>query len=177
MAYHRLIPRMTLAALLAAGPLTPAVAQDRAMLEFLLVELADPTNSKVLRAAAAACMLGDGQVDAIAAPLVAAGWTRSDDDEMGMVALYPATGSVGVSLYDEGRICDVASEAWGTDIALTAVQIMSAASGLSPEPMDGECMAFRLTPTFTVDITSTGQDPVCQSDTTSSLRFTYAGAN
>jgi hypothetical protein len=170
---------MMRAALFLLALATPAAAQDRAMLEFLLRDLDAPAEQKVLRAAAAACILGDGQVDAIAAPFTDAGWTRDDDTEMGIVALYPQGGNVGVTLYDDGRICDVSSEAWGTDTAIGALQIMAGTAGLTLENVDTgtECITLRVTPAVTVDITSTGQDPTCFSESTSTLRFTFAGAN
>lgn len=166
-------------ALLMALSAAPAIAQDRMMLEFALRDLKKPTETPVLRAAAAACLLGDGQTEAIAAPLVAAGWSRQDDDEMGMVTLYPEGGSVGVNLYDGGRICEVASEVWGTENGLAAIQILSGIAGLRLDSIDSadNCIALQLTDTTSVTLTSTGQDPVCQSETTSSLRFTYVGAN
>jgi hypothetical protein len=170
---------MIRAALLMALLATPAAAEDRAMLGFALGDLEKPTETPVLRAAAAACILGDGQAEAIAAPLVEAGWTRQDDDEMGVVTLYPSGGSVGVNLYDGGLICEVASEVWGTETGLSAVQILSASAGLRLDSLQSEdgCMAMQLTDQISVTLTSTGQDPVCFSQTTSSLRFTYANAN
>lgn len=165
-------------ALLLACLAAPAAAQDRAMLEHLLRDLDDATDPKALRAATAACILGEGNADAIAAYFTEAGWTRSDDTEMGMTSLSAPAGSVGVSLYDDGRICDVASEGWGTDTALGALQIASGVAGLGLETLpDSECTALRLTPSVTVEVTSTGQDPVCFSENTSALRFTYAAAN
>lgn len=160
-----------LSALLALS--APVGAQDRMMLEFQLRELKDPANQTVLRGAAAACILGLGDVEAIAAPLVAAGWERMDDAEMGMTSLTPPTEGAYVSLYDEGRICDVSSEIWGTDVALASVQILSGIAGLGMDSIDrGDgCISLALTPNASVTVTSSGNDPVCMSETTSTLRF------
>jgi hypothetical protein len=155
----------------------PAVAEDRAMLESQLSGLKKPEEQKVLRAASAACLLGLGDVEAIAAPFVAAGWERMDDAEMGMTSLTPPAGEAYVSLYDDGRICDVASEVWGSDTALGAVQILSGIAGLSLDSIDRAdgCISMALTPAASVTVTSSGNDPVCWSETTSTLRFEATG--
>lgn len=166
-----------LCTLFALALAAPAVAEDRAMLETQLRGLKKPEDQKVLRAASAACLLGLGDVEAIAAPFIAAGWERMDDAEMGMTSLTPPAGNAYVSLYDDGRICDVSSEVWGTDTALGAVQVLSGVAGLSLDSIDRAdgCISMGLTPGATVTVTSSGNDPVCQSETTSTLRFEAAG--
>lgn len=170
---RRLLALLTVLALAA-----PAGAEDRAMLETQLRGLKKPDDQKVLRAASAACLLGLGDVEAIAAPFVKYGWDRQDDSEMGVTSIVPPSGDmVYVMIYDEGRICDVSSEVLGTDTALSAVQILSCVGGLSLnsiERADG-CISMALTPTASVTVTSSGQDPVCQSETTSTLRFEAVG--
>ena len=167
------------AALLAALALaTPAVAQNREILEALMYQLKKPENPDVMRVAASACLLGLGDVEAIAAPFVKYGWDRQDDSEMGVTSIMPPSGDmVYVMIYDEGRICDVSSEVLGTDTALGAVQILSGVGGLSLDSIeraDG-CISMALTPTASVTVTSSGNDPVCQSETTSTLRFEAVG--
>lgn len=167
------------AALLAVLALAaPAVAEDRAMLESQLRGLKAPEQMKVLSAASAACLLGLGDPEAISAPFVAAGWERMDDAEMGVTSLTPPVGEAYVMLYDEGRICDVSSEVWGTDIAYGSVQILSGIAGLSLDMVTREdgCNSMALTPGAVVTVTSSGNDPVCQSETTSTLRYELADA-
>ena len=168
------------AALLALLALAaPAAAQNREVLEALMYQLKKPENPEVLRVASAARLLGLGDVEAIAAPFVKYGWARQDDADMAMTTLMPPAGDmVYVSIYDDGRICDVASEVWGTDIALPTMQILTAVAGLTATAIDQAdgCTSMALTPTAQVTITSSGNDPVCQSPTTSTLRFELRGA-
>lgn len=164
----------TFAGLLVASLAAPATAEDRTMLETQLRGLKKPEDQKVLRAASAACLLGLGDVEAIAAPFVEKGWARMDDAEMVVTSLTPPAGDmVYVTLYDEGRICDVSSEVWGTDTALSTVQILSGVAGLSMDSIENPdgCISMALTPAASVTITSSGNDPVCMSETTSTLRF------
>ncbi len=170
---------MIRAAALIACLATPAMAQDAAMLNHFAGSLNKPTETKVLSAAAAACLLGNGKTEDIAARFTDAGWTREDDTEMGVTSLTPAEGNVYVSLYNDGKICDVASEAWGTEKAISALQVVAGGSGLSLNSVDNpsECDTYALSDTITVEITSSGNDPVCYSDTTSTLRFTFADAS
>jgi len=151
------------------------------MLQYLLRDLKSPDSSAVLQAAMSACILGNGQPDAIAAPFLAEGWTREDDSDAGTVMLVPPTDDeeVLVTLYDGGLICDITSEVWGTDVALAAIQIGAGIAGLRLDSIDSAdgCINVRLTDTVTAGITSSGQDPVCISEETSSIRLTYAGAN
>ena len=166
--------RRAVALLVLVSFAAPALAEDRSMLETQLRGLETPEEQTVLRAASAGCVLGLGDVEAIAAPFVATGWSRMDDDEMGMTSLTPPSGeTVYVSVYDEGRICDVSSEVWGTDAALGEVQILSGIAGMSLDPIDraDDCLSMTLTAAVNVTITSSGNDPVCQSETTSALRF------
>ena len=159
-------------ALLLALPV-PAVAQDTMMLEFALGDLDDATDSTVLRAAGAACILGNGEAEATAALFTAAGWSRGDDTEMGIVTLTPPGGNVTVTLYDDGRICDVSSEVWGFATAIGSLQILAGMSNLRLDAdQSQECTVLTLTDTMTASITSTGQDPVCASETNSSTRYT-----
>jgi hypothetical protein len=158
-------------ALLVAVPV-PAFAQDLMMLEFALGDLDDGTDSTVLRAAGAACILGAGDAEATATLFTNAGWSRVDETEMGIVTLSPPAGDVAVTLYEEGRICEVASEIWGFATAIGSLQILSGIAGLSMDiDYDQECTAIRLTDTVTATVTSTGQDPVCESEINSSIRY------
>ena len=96
---------------------------------------------------------------------------------MGVTALTPSAGDAYVMLYDEGRICDVTSEVLGTQTALDAVQVLSGIAGLTLDDIDQAdgCTALALSPTARVTITSSGNDPVCTSDSTSALRYELIG--
>jgi hypothetical protein len=159
-------------ALLLALPI-PAFAQDTMMLEFSLNDLDDATNSTVLRAAGAACILGAGDAEVTATYFTNAGWSRSDETDMGIVTLSPPAGDAIVTLYEGGRICEVASEVWGFATAMGSLQILSSMAALGTDfDYDQECTTILLTDTVTATITSTGQDPICMSETNSSIRYT-----
>jgi hypothetical protein len=163
----------TLSLLIALAVPLPAFAQDTMMLEFALRDLDDATDPTVLRAAGAACILGAGDAETTAALFTDAGWSRNDETEMGIVTLAPPVGDALVTLYDDGRICEVTSEIWVFETAIGALQILSATAGLGLDTdNDKECMTLLLTDTVTATITSTGQDPVCSSETNSSVRYT-----
>ena len=117
--------------------------------------------------------------DNIAVRFAEAGWTREDDTEMGVTALTPSQGGVYVTLYDGGKICDVSSEIWGTEKAIGALQVIAGGSGMTLKSVDNPstCSTYALSHSLTAEITSSGNDPVCYSDTTSTLRFTFADAS
>ena len=155
---------------------TPLAAQDTTMLISLAAGLTDQSGTKLMSAAAAACILGGGDGDTAAKIFTDAGWTRSDDAEMGETALYKDGADVGVTLYEGGVICDVASEKIATDGAISALQIMAGSTGLSLRSIDTPdgCQSYQLTDTASVVISSTGQDPSCEASPTSALRFTFS---
>lgn len=157
---------------------TPAFAQSKGMMTSMVKRLDSATGEKAMRAASAACVLGNGDPEATATLFTSKGWTRSDDAEMGSVSLAPADGALWVTLYDQGRICDVTSETIGTKDALSVFQALAGTANFPVVTLNlpSGCPAFDVAPGAFVEITSSGNDPVCQSDTTSTLRFTFADA-
>lgn len=152
----------------------PAFAQDAAMLQHMTGDLDKGDTPKTLRAAYAACMLGAGDLEATAGIFTDAGWAREDDPEMGLTSLAPPGAEPAILMASDGSFCDVATETLGTDTALSTLQILSGVAGVAPESVDVPtgCLAFRLGSTL-AEISSTGNDPVCQSETTSAVRFTF----
>jgi hypothetical protein len=157
---------------------TPVCAQSTGMMTSMVKRLDSATGSKLMRASAAACVLGNGDAEATATLFTSKGWTQSNDAEMGIVSLTPADASLSVTLYDQGRICDVTSETIGTKDALSAFQTLAGTANFPVVILNlpSGCPAFGVAPGASVEITSSGNDPVCQSDTTSTLRFTFADA-
>lgn len=156
----------------AAFGAVPVLAQDAQMLGMQLRQL---KSDSVLQGAYAACILGGGSVDTAVALFTDAGWTRTDEPEMGITELRSARTEVIVTLYDEGRICSVVSEEMGTEraggaliptIALADWQVVSADSA------DG-CDAYDLGGIAIASVTSSGQDPVCYAENSSDVRFTF----
>ncbi|RUS60218.1 hypothetical protein EGN72_10520 [Pseudorhodobacter sp. E13] len=160
--------------LLSALMVSPAVAQDEQMMGLQLRQLTAEGNTVVL-GAYAACILGKGDVEATAALFTQAGWTRTDDSEMGVTELAGSNGVVAVTLYDGGRICSVTSEVLGTASTESSLVATLALAGWPITPTEGEggCAAYVMPELGIASLTSSGQDPVCQSDSSSDARFTF----
>jgi hypothetical protein len=159
-----------LALLLAA----PASAQEWATVEFIARDLADSDPIKAYRAAAAACLAGRGDPAATAALFTDAGWTLTKDSEPGLDAFDSADPNLYVLASADGSFCAAYSEALGTDSAVGNVMTIAGAAGLALDPaQDSDCTILRLAPEVTAEITSSGNDPVCFDETTSSVRFIF----
>ncbi len=156
----------------------PAFAQDQAMLRMGLPNLAKPDSTKILGAAYSACLIGNGDVETTAALFTDAGWTRTDDDEMGVTSLSlpGAEDRIFVDLYDNGSICSVSSETLGSDLADGNLITTLGAASYSFDPLDTPdgCTAYTLNTGVVVTQTSSGQDPVCYSEDTSDTRFIFS---
>ncbi len=165
---------MLRALLLSVTLVSPAFAQDAQTLGALLPQLSAEGDS-VLQGAYAACILGGGDVDATAGYFTQAGWTRTDDSEMGITELAGVNGGAYVTLYDDGRICSVTSEVLGTPIAEATLATAIALAGWPISPTEGEdgCAAFLMPEIGIATLTSSGQDPVCQSEGSSDVRFIF----
>jgi hypothetical protein len=78
-----------------------------------------------------------------------------------------------VTIAADGSFCEVASEQDGTGYAMAqAMAVSLMAGGANPTTGPDDCTLFEL-PAAKMTLTSTGQDPVCNSDTTSALRVTF----
>lgn len=148
------------------------------MLNFLMRGLDDKTGTKLMTAAAAVCVANAGDGAAVAAKFADDGWTVSTDSEMGETSAVRDGADVYVMLYQDGAICDVISDSLNTGDAIGAMQILAGTAGLTLASTDGAigCDAYQLAPGITVEITSAGQDPICFSETDSTLRFTFGDA-
>jgi hypothetical protein len=144
---------------------SPALAQD-----------ADPNNQLV--EGYLACMSGAGQTDLTQAMLVdALLWTRSDDGEDGLIYFYPGAGEqTFVYMAEDGSFCHVESTTVGSATASELV----ATSLAPPEGAafeyatdDMGCARLDFATGVTATITSGGNDPVCDSETDSGVRFDF----
>lgn len=160
-----------LALLLSAAP---AVADDM-VLSIMGRKLDQPAAEGGHVSAVVACWRGAGDADLTAALFAEGGWTADHDTEMGLIFLASPAGDLAATLADDGSFCEVASERRGTSQASQVLVPMLAAAGLSLQSGNGPsgCQAFMPKPGVTVEITSTGQDPVCASDTTSAIRMNF----
>jgi hypothetical protein len=156
-------------ALLAAFS-TTAAAQS---LDALLVGLAAAEGENVQLAALAACLQGGGDAEVTAGLFTGAGWTREDDDEMGMTYLGAPSAPLGATLAIDGGYCEVASGSIGTPTANATVSRMAIEGQMMMGMAEGtDCPGFTLGDAVVV-VTSTGQDPTCNSDTDSVIRVSF----
>jgi hypothetical protein len=155
---------------------TPVAAQDMSILQAQLGDLDRQKDSQAMAPLLAACLLGNGDAQAMAAPFDAAGWTRFDDPEMGMISQIPPWGDPYVTILDNGAICDVTSETMGLMKADQNLIPLLAAAGFTVVRTDvpSGCVAYYLGGGITAEMTSSGNDPACQSDDTSNIRLTFS---
>jgi hypothetical protein len=155
---------------------TPAIAQDWAMVEFLASDLDDENPAQAFGAAIAACMLGQGDAEKTAALFTDAGWTLTADSEAGLNQIASAHASLSVLAGTDGSFCAVESLETGTDVAasllLQAVNFMGLGTSVAPGP--GACTSLQVTPAISAEVTSAGQDPVCDDAANSAVRFVFA---
>lgn len=163
---HLRIRSLILAALLA----TPAVAQN---LDALMAALPTAEGQDGQLAALAACITGKGDPEATAAIFTAAGWTRNDDTEMGVIDLLSPTPGISATLFADGGSCEVASGSIGTPTANGTVSKLAIQGQIMMGIAEGyDCGGMTLGDAV-VEITSTGQDPTCASETDSVIRVIF----
>ncbi|MFN4203954.1 MAG: hypothetical protein ACK4GM_12920 [Tabrizicola sp.] len=166
---------MIRATLLALSLSTPALAQDYGVVNFMARDLADSDPIKAYRSAVAACLVGKGDPAATTARFTEAGWTVTEDAEMGLTQIASPDPGLYVLTASDGSFCAAYSETLGTDEGIANVQIVAGAGGFSLASLDNPmgCIAFQLAPGVQGEITSSGNDPVCTDAATSSVRFTF----
>jgi hypothetical protein len=159
-------------ALPALALLATAAQADTAMLN-AMASMINAGDGGGLSSAYAACVAGMGDPEATAAYWTDEGWTRTDETEMGLIFLSSPGAHWTVTIAADGSFCEVASEQDSTGYALAqAMAVTMMAGGQNPTTNDEGCAVFAL-PGAKMTLTSTGQDPVCHSDTSSALRVTF----
>lgn len=168
---------MRLAAALCVLLAAPALAQDWSTVEFMARDLKKDDAIRAYRGAVAACLAGQGDVEKTAAFFVDAGWTRTDEAEMGTIDYAGPDDSLYVLQAADGSFCAAYSETQGTDSAIGNLQIIGGGAGLTLESLDmpDGCIALALGGGIQAEVTSSGNDPTCSSATSSSVRFIFAG--
>jgi hypothetical protein len=154
---------------------TPVAAQDMTILQSRLADLGSEQDKSTTVPLLAACLVGNGDAEATAALFTEAGWTRTDDADMGLVSLTPPWGDPYVTLYEGGRICDVTSERMGLMRADQNLVPLLTAAGykIGRTDVPSGCIAYDLGTGVTAEMTSSGNDPQCRSDSTSNVRLTF----
>ena len=161
-------------ALLAICLAAPAMAQEWSTVEFMARDLDDSDPIKAYRSAAAACLAGQGDAAKTAALFTEAGWTATEDTDMGLTQIASPDPALYVLIATDGSFCAAYSEALGTDSAVGNVMTISGAAGFTLDTTsDTDCMTVTLAAGITAEVTSSGNDPVCNDAATSSVRFTF----
>jgi hypothetical protein len=163
---------LALAACLFAAP---AVAQDWFMVEVMTADLGDESPDKVYSAAIAACAFGQGDAAKTAALFTDKGWALTEQPDMGVNEIASPHDSVYVLAASDGSFCAAYSEAIGTEVAAAQLMLIVASMGLgtSVGPGTSDCTSLQITPLIGAEVTSSGNDPVCEDAATSSVRFTF----
>lgn len=166
---------MIRAAALALALAVPAGAQDLSGLAVLMDGPETPEQG--LAAAYAACLAGDGETEPTAEHFARMGWMRQDQPDMGTVEFWSDDPNFWAMVWDgEGGFCMVSDETIGTETARNTLEGVSAAAGygLTPTQPDSMCPLFELKPGLVAELTSSGQDPVCDDPMNSAVRFTWS---
>lgn len=170
-----MIRATTLALVVTLPVAAPAMALDLFMAEATLGALSDSDPSRAYGAALAACLVGQGDAARTAALFTDAGWTLTADDEMGLNQIASTHDALYVLAASDGNFCAVYAEDTGTDVAAAQMMLLVAGTGLgtSVAPGTSDCTSVQLTPAIGIEVTSSGNDPVCDDEATSSVRFTF----
>lgn len=172
---------MIRAAILAAAALSaaaPAMALDLFMAESSLRNLDATDPARAHGAAIAACLVGQGDAARTAALFTDAGWTLTADADMGLNQITSSHAALYVLAATDGSFCAVYAEDTGTEIATAQMMQLIASTGLgtSVAPGTSDCASVQLTPVIGIEVTSSGNDPVCEDEATSQVRFTFGAA-
>lgn len=157
----------------------PAMAQDHsALADAAMAGLASENADQRLAGAYAACLGGDGDTEDTVSFFTEAGWTRSDEPDMGIIQVLADDGTdlyAWVSM--DGSFCAVWSESIGTQIAAALLDGVLSVGDVTAEPgmIEGACSAYSTGDTV-IEVTSSGNDPVCYSDDSSGVRFDRGAA-
>jgi hypothetical protein len=170
-----MIRATTLALMIALPVAAPLMALDLFMAESSLRTLNDSDPSRAYGAALAACLVGQGDAARTAALFTDAGWTLTEETEMGLNQIASTHAALYVLAAVDGNFCAVYAEDTGTDIAAAQMMVLVTSTGLgtSVAPGASDCTSVQLTPAIGIEVTSSGNDPVCEDAATSSVRFTF----
>lgn len=157
----------------------PAAAQEWSTVEFMARKLDSDDHGAAYGAAVAACLAGRGDPERTASLFTKGGWAVVEEREMGLMEISSPDADLYALAADDGSFCAAYSETQGTVAAIGKLQIIGGAAGLSFDSLDTPdgCIGFDMGNGIRSEITSSGNDPVCDSETTSSVRFLFVGQN
>lgn len=148
---------------------TPALAESG--------DSADPTEpAEALMAAMYHCQQQGRDPEALAATLRDAGWTVERNEDAGSIDFTPATSEVWGMASLAGDFCMVAIETLGTPITVHAImQFLPPDAPTEPSGYSADlgCPYWTISPGVNAELTSSGNDPVCEDYATSAVRFTF----
>ena len=125
------------------------------------------------------CMLGEGLVDKTTATLGDLGWTMEANPEAGLVDFYPTEGEATFGfMSDKVEFCQIESTVVGTDEAETMFNLflMGGNTGITETSTGTDemgCKTKTLSNGVVAVLTSGGNDPTCESETDSAVRFLF----
>ena len=137
--------------------------------------LSAATGEDQLRAAYEVCLTLGGKDNSPAEAFAKAGWDAAGDDETGTTEIA-GPNEIYVLTWSDGDFCLVQSETVGSGRAAVLLSEVFAATGVTavPQPDWSECTAFSAGPDGpTVEVTSSGNDPVCASPDNSGVSFQW----
>lgn len=175
------IHRGVLAALaLLPAPLHAQQARDMGIIRNMVGDLDHESRFMRLNGALAACLAGEGDQYLASSWFEEHGWLPRVDTDMGIVEMvHPANADLYAWLAEDGSACQVWAEDVGTQDAFDILNELAEAAGLPAEKAEGEvgCPALTLLAGnvgYLVEVTSSGNDPVCIDVNTSRINFTRA---
>jgi hypothetical protein len=136
-------------------------------------------DTAILTSGIKSCMAAAGDAGAISAAFVAAGWTREEGGEEGLIdfsAPVASNDQAFAFIADDGSFCHVESLNIGSAaLAKILATTLKSEGWETAEPgkdADG-CTLIDLGDSITATLTSGGNDPTCTSETDSAVRFEY----
>ncbi|NPD14082.1 hypothetical protein HOY34_02575 [Xinfangfangia sp. D13-10-4-6] len=156
----------------------PVSADEAAGAEQASARLATASGEGLLQAAYATCLELGNKADAATEAFRKAGWSVEGDAETGF---YESAGpeDLFALTWADGGFCLIQSETIGSARAAELLAGVLAEAGLTAAPSaaeaGGECPTLALAQIGAmVEVTSSGNDPVCVSSDNSGVSFTWA---
>lgn len=168
------------ALLLSPTPLFAEPARDMGIIRHMVDDLDHESRFMRLNGALAACLAGEGDQYLASSWFEDHGWLPRVDSDMGIVEM---TNTAHDDLYawiaEDGSVCQVWAEDVGTQDAMDILKELAEAAGMPVSNATGEvgCQALTVvagTVGYLVEVTSSGNDPVCVDVNTSRVNFTRA---
>lgn len=176
----RTIGRCASVLLASCGPLAAEPAYDMGILRAMVDDLDHKDPYMRLNGAVAACLAGEGDQYLTTSLFEDHGWKPRIDEDMGIVEMTrPGDDLLYAWVAEDGSSCRVWSEEIGTHAAGIILKDLADAARIRTEPATGDsgCAGMSLIAGnvgYVVEVTSAGNDPTCDDESTSGVHFTRA---